>query len=589
MTRERAVRWVAAGAALVVFVLLLAGVHQPRPAAPGAAFSPFLALVLGGGLAWALSAVGVAPRNRRLALLMWLVAVAISVLRLVDSSLPLVFTVGMNGQWVLAPLIVLALLAYPTGRLSAMPDRVTVAAAAVAAGAHAGLGFVTEPSLIWCTGCPPGLNLLLVRPLHQFVDAVYPVLIAVYGSAFGYTSVVLVRRWATGTRLARRVRAPMLLPAIAYTGVAALFFAVEVATEVGLVVPSLPLAQLGIVSFLAQLVLPVTFLVGLARGRTRRGRVADLVTELGTAPSTDRLQDALRRTLADSSLVVGYWTGDRYTTADGAAVDLPAEGDERAATLIDTEGRPLAVLVHDAALLDEHALLDAAAAAAKLAVENGRLAAELRVQLDEVRASRARIVAAADEARRQVERDLHDGAQQRLVALSLLLRRARAEVADAAPAADVSLAEAVGELEGALIELRALARGVYPVALVEGGLAGALDGLAERAVVPTIVEHVPDERYPPAVEATAYFVACEAMTNAAKHAAASAVHVRAVRDNGHLVVEVRDDGLGTASVDARGGLQGLRDRVEALEGTLTITSEPGRGTLVRAQLPCASS
>lgn len=259
-------------------------------------------------------------------------------------------------------------------------------------------------------------------------------------------------------------------------------------------------------------------------------------------------------------------------------------GHDRGTTPIAGDAGPLAVLVHDPALLEDVRLLESTTAAARLAVENSRLAAELERQLDEVRASRSRIVQAGDEARRRVERDLHDGAQQRLVSVSLLLRQLRGRT-DSAPELD----EAIDELHTALAELRDLARGVYPVALAEGGLAAALDGLAERAGVPTRADAVPLGRLPPSIEAAAYFVVNEAVANAAKHADATTVRLSARVDAGCLTVEVRDDGRGGASVDPRGGLRGLADRVEALDGRFTVLSPPDGGTTVRAELPCASS
>jgi signal transduction histidine kinase len=193
-------------------------------------------------------------------------------------------------------------------------------------------------------------------------------------------------------------------------------------------------------------------------------------------------------------------------------------------------------------------------------------------------------VQAGDDARRQVERDLHDGAQQRLVSLSLLLRHARSEVGGTAV-----LDEAVEQLDEALRELRDLARGVYPMALIEGGLAAALDGLVERSPIATTIADVPEGRLPEPVEAAAYFVVNEAMTNAAKHSNAASVTVSVRSEDELLVVEVSDDGSGGATPDAGGGLRGLRDRVEALDGTIAIVSPVGAGTVVRAELPCASS
>jgi PAS domain S-box-containing protein len=204
---------------------------------------------------------------------------------------------------------------------------------------------------------------------------------------------------------------------------------------------------------------------------------------------------------------------------------------------------------------------------------------------DELRASRARIVEAADAARRKIERDLHDGAQQRLVALALDVRLGRSRIA-ADPSTAGPFLDRVGEeLGAASAELRELARGIHPAVLTERGLAPALAALASRAPVPVEIAEVPEDRLPPTVEATAYFTVAEALTNVAKYAQASHASVRVAREDGAVEIEVADDGVGGAQVGAGSGLTGLADRVGALDGTLDITSPPGAGTVVRALLP----
>jgi PAS domain S-box-containing protein len=204
---------------------------------------------------------------------------------------------------------------------------------------------------------------------------------------------------------------------------------------------------------------------------------------------------------------------------------------------------------------------------------------------EELRASRARIVAAADAARKKIERDLHDGAQQRLVSLALDVRLARASV-EAEPESAGPFLERLGEeLAQASAELRELARGIHPAVLTERGLAPAIEALATRAPVPVEVLDVPEDRLPPTAEATAYFTVAEALTNVAKYAQASHAVVRFAREDGAVVVEIEDDGVGGADAGAGSGLSGLADRVGATEGSLTVTSPPGEGTLVRAVLP----
>jgi signal transduction histidine kinase len=220
-----------------------------------------------------------------------------------------------------------------------------------------------------------------------------------------------------------------------------------------------------------------------------------------------------------------------------------------------------------------------------VADENLRLDAELQQRLDELRDSRARIVEAGYAERKRVERDLHDGAQQRLVALALELQVVRAKLETDPNAATELLEAAADELTGATEELRELARGLHPPLLADRGLVPALEALARRAPVPVAVEVDVDGRAPEAIEAAAYFVVSEALTNVARHSRAEHAVVRVTRVDGRLSVEVEDNGAGGADVAAGSGLRGLADRVAALDGSLSVDSAPGRGTTVRATLP----
>ena len=236
-------------------------------------------------------------------------------------------------------------------------------------------------------------------------------------------------------------------------------------------------------------------------------------------------------------------------------------------------------------MLDEPALVESVRATAGLVLENERLAAEVRSQLTEVRASRGRIVAAADAERRRIERNLHDGAQQRLVTLSVALGL-EAPRADAA--ASDALSRAQDEVEETIAELRELARGIHPTLLKDEGLQTAVEALARRTPSPVTVRGALRDRLPDPVELAAYFVVAEALTNVVKHAAATEVAVLLEQEPDALRVKVTDDGVGGARITADSGLAGLRDRLEALDATLAIETEPGRGTTVCADIPCAS-
>jgi signal transduction histidine kinase len=397
-----------------------------------------------------------------------------------------------------------------------------------------------------------------------------------------FIALVVRRLWRATPRM-RRILAPLLLAAIA-VALRAIFECVFTFVDRPFAYDYLFWWQ--ITAFIA---LPIALLVGLLRARLARTAVGDLVVELEHAPP-EALRDALARALGDPTLEVAFWLPDRGTYADasGRPVELPGDGG-RAITRLEHEGKPLAALVHDPSLLEEPKLVRAAGAAARLALENARLQADMRAQLTEVQESRVRIVTAADDERKRIERDLHDGAQQRLAALALQLRSAqrRLDSREADPSVEALLESAVTELQAANEELRELVRGVYPAILTEDGLAAALESLALRNPFPIELDVV-EERFPAQVEATAYFVACEGLANVAKHAQASSASVCIARRNGVLAVEIADDGVGGARPLDRSGLSGLVDRVEALGGKLRVESPSGAGTRVVAEIPCAS-
>jgi signal transduction histidine kinase len=314
------------------------------------------------------------------------------------------------------------------------------------------------------------------------------------------------------------------------------------------------------------------------------------MARLGETPQRGELRDALARAVGDPSLELVYWLPEdqRFVDASGHIVTLPQPGSGRAVTKVERDGECVAAFVYDALVHDEQGgYVDAIGAAASLALENERLDAELRSKVEELRASRQRMLSIGLEERRRLERDLHDGAQQRLVSMALNMRLARARLREDPGSAEDLLDGAAGELDAALEELRELARGIHPALLSERGLETALEMLARRAPVPVQLERVPDERLPEAVELVAYFVVAEALTNVAKYAAASRATVDINRMNGKLVVQVKDDGVGGADPDSGTGLRGLSDRLAVIEGRLEIDSHPGRGTTVTAKIPCA--
>jgi signal transduction histidine kinase len=394
--------------------------------------------------------------------------------------------------------------------------------------------------------------------------------------------VALWRHWRVAAGVARRT----LLPIVVGGPLLLLVTMVEILSRELDFAPGIAFFESpsGVaIHVIAPVVLPAGLLIGMVRARWSRGRVANLVVELGRGVPVGGLRDVLARALGDPSLQLAFAapTGSGYVDASGQAVELPVGDPARTVTRLEREDELLGVLVHDPAIeAEDPGLVEAVGNAARLALENERLAAEVRAQLEEVRASRARIVEAADAERRRVERDLHDGAQQRLVALALRLEVARKTT----PGSAAVLDEATGELQTAIGEVRGLARGIHPTILTEAGLRAAVDALAERTPLPVAVD-IPERRFDPQLEATAYFVVAEALTNVARYAEASEARVAAAEDDGRLVVTVADDGRGGADPAAGSGLRGLSDRLAAIDGRLTVASPPGGGTTVRAELP----
>ena len=301
------------------------------------------------------------------------------------------------------------------------------------------------------------------------------------------------------------------------------------------------------------------------------------------------VREMLAERLGDRSLNIAYWLPDREIFVDerGHPVLLPGAGSGRAWTAVERDGRRVAAIVHDAELATGPELVNAAAAGAALAIDNERLKADLRARVEELRVSRVRIVEAADSARRRIERDLHDGAQQQLVSLSLDLRLLKSKLNgnEAAAATVDALSE---KLATALAELRELARGIHPVILTERGLVPAVAALAQRAPVPVEANISIHDRLTPAIESAAYFVVAEALTNVAKYAQAENVIVDLRRRHDEVTVLVEDDGVGGADIETGTGLRGLIDRLSALDGTLEVEIPEGGGTRLIAGIPCTA-
>ncbi len=321
--------------------------------------------------------------------------------------------------------------------------------------------------------------------------------------------------------------------------------------------------------------------IGIAIKRSRPAAVADLVVELGASGASGTLRDALAQAYGDPSLELGYRAGDSYVDPEGKLMTLPSSGGRRVLRLVEGGGEPIAALVHDAAVARDPRLDEAVAAALRLAASNAQLQADLRSQVGELATSRRRMIEAGDAQRRRLERRLRQAAELHLEEMRLALDSAHHP---APPRVTLAVEAAQRELEQAIGDVHDLARGIHPRTLTEHGLEPALAELAATAPTPVSVG-APCERFPPAVEAAAYFVCAEALANVTKYAHAAHASVEIQRSNGRLRVVITDDGVGGADPGRGSGLRGLADRVEAAGGRLTVASPTSGGTAVVAEIP----
>ena len=541
--------------------------------------------VLGLTVGWGFIGTGLFAWSRRpdnsLGSLMTLTGFAFLVAGLSSSNIPAVFTVGAFLSSVYIVTTMHTLLAAPHGTLSPGDRRIVIAAYLLVTLGVLPLYLFFDPSSE-CANCPE--NVFLIDHSQSVVDIASLVINLTGVVIIGLVLRSLVRRWRGGTRAERRLYTPM------YAAGVALMIALignlmlqsansdSNAADIAFVISLVPFA-----------LVPYLFLGSLVRARLLEGgAVTRLMTRLSETPRAGGLRDALAEALEDPSLELVYWLpeGERYVDFRGRPYELPEDDPSRAVHAITRDGQCVAAIIYDSSLREAETHVQAIGAAASIALQNEGLEAELRAKVDELRKSRERMLRIGLEERRRLERDLHDGAQQRLVSMALNIRLARAKLNEDPLAADQLLESAGDELDSALAELRELARGIHPAVLSDRGLATALETLASRAPVPVELSELPDERLPEAIELAAYFVVAEGLTNVAKYAQATHATVGVARENGRLVVEVADDGIGGVDPDDGTGLRGLADRIAVLEGRLEIESERGRGTTIRALIPC---
>ena len=451
-------------------------------------------------------------------------------------------------------------LAYPSGQLQPGADRVAIGILAIGSTALNAVQFVPSPLIV-----NEGVNGLFVGV-----------------ALVTMTIVMILRRWLIAPPRSRRELSPVLVAGM----VLILSLAINLGRRIFQVSDTLG-DVLVAVNELAPAAIPIALLIGFFRQSESRMQalidaIPDRIIRIDRDGSATNLRGALAAPGATATDIAVARTFDDMVRGVGpeAMAATRRALDEGGVQSFDFEvDTPVGRRGFEARLVASGQ--DEATAIIRDFTDQRAIDAELR-------RSRARIVEATDAERRRLERDLHDGAQQRLVALSLSLRLLRARLEDREEPDDRAIAaadEAAAELKLAIRELRELARGIHPAILTEAGLAAAIGALADRSVIPAVVIDQPDRRLPPAVEATAYFVVSEALANAAKHAAATRIGISATCTDDTLRVEVSDDGVGGADRGRGSGIDGLHDRVAALGGTLTVDSPPGQGTLVVAEIP----
>jgi signal transduction histidine kinase len=555
---------------------------------PGAASSVYLAgVVLPVGLGLRRKAQG---RDELLATLLLLSGVAWSLTSLANTSDSFLYSTGRIAVWAVEPVLVYLMLAYPSGELTSRWQRRVAAGTALTAAClyvpTALFAPFPDPSP-WTgcgTSCPDNAFMVVDAPLVADILRVVrePLTVLLFAAA----GVLVARRAWRATPILRSALVPVAVVAVFRAIALPVWFELRAARDQSALADALGWA------FVCSLpALAVAFGVSIVSQRVFAGRALEnLAQSLTPHAGVDELRRSLAQALEDPSLRIVYWVGGRdgrWVDESGWPAGEPEPGDGQAVTEVASEGRRVAAIVHDAGLAQDPALVRAAAQYALTTLENERLTRRLQTSIDEVRDSRLRIVAAADDERRRIERDLHDGAQQHLVALRIKLALMAERLSSQSAAEAVRMHDLENEVDAAIEEVRSFARGIYPPLLAERGLAEALRGAARGSPIATTVEIPHLRRYPLQLEATVYFACLEGLQNAAKHARDASRITISVYENGELRFEVHDNGSGfdTANAPVGNGLTNVRDRLAAVGGRLEIESGPRVGTTFRGHVP----
>jgi signal transduction histidine kinase len=555
---------------------------------------PALAGLLHAALIAAMTAVACVALYRGIERRLWLVLLTLALYS--ATTLDTLTAPGLDvlGQIAWASVLVIAvyvLLSFPEGRLADRMARAVVAMTAVASVLVWGVLLATAERLpefmpsARCEGECPHNPLRILGGGAALGDSLTVASWSLTAGALVAVAVTLTFRLTSAPSISRRTTIPILVSVMAVAGT----FAAAAVSRASGAAPA-TLERFGWFSTATALTIPCAFFVGMLGARVFAGGALErLVARLGAGARDLDARRVLADALGDPSLTVAFWRPQtsEYVDARGHPVRPPSGATGRSTTIVRQDGDPLAMIVHDAALDAEPGLVGAAGGAALMMLDNARLEADLRASVADLRASRARLASAADAGRREIERNLHDGAQQRLVALRMRLADAEAQAVS-----DDALRRSLGELgadaEETIDELRSLAHGVYPAVLVDHGLPAALTAIARRSPLPVRVETVPPGRFTPAIEAAVYFCCLEAIQNASKHAGAGATVTVSVRAHaGRVIFEIRDDGVGfdVDNVHDGHGLTNLHDRVAAVGGDLHVTSGHRAGSTVRGDVP----
>ncbi len=508
-----------------------------------------------------------------------------------------VYSIGRVADWIGWAALVYLVLTFPDGRLVGRVDRALAASFGVVVAvlwlptALLVNHYPTPSEWVTCSAnCPHNAFMIVGHEPGVVASVVLPVREVLVVLLFLAIVARLIQRIVSASRIRRRTLTPVL--AVAVAGILVTAFALVVRR----LAPDS--SALTLTRWLAAFALPamtLAFLVGLVRWRLYVGAsLRRFAASIGSPAGPGGVQDAFADAFEDPTLAIVYPVAeDRWAAADGHPVDAPVVGGGRSVTdLRDAQGQVVAVLIHDQALEDERAFINVIGSYASLSLENQRLAVDVANLVREMRATQVRAAASADDTREQIERDLHDGAQQRLIALRIKLQLAAEGSGDGAPDTTEQLNQLATDVQLAIDELRALAQGVYPPGLAAFGPVGALEQTARDAPIPTTVTGAKLRRYGPEIEKGIYFCCLEALQNTYKHAhTATAARVTIATRGRELTFEVTDDGPGfdIRTVALGAGLHNMHDRVASLGGSLTIDSARGHGTRITAAIPLAAT